>query len=586
MITIAALAATASTITEVAQAAVVRTRAHADPPLFGQSSMSAFAGAADNDGPISVPAERLAAHGAVGSPPPATFRVASAPPTTWCGTSRTTDDIDHQISDAPRIKVIYAITSDGADRLGMYADLFQQAATWIANSIAASAGNLRAPRFDYGLACDPQALDITTMRLPSTTVRYQSMGSAARGEQLLADVHAGIGAMQLAAGNWNYLVFADAVGVGRQGGYGEWYEDDRPGPDNKSASGGKAGIIEGGGGPAFMGGTNPDLDRDYLAYTATHELGHTLGAVQDSAPHSTRAGHCTDGFGIMCYNDTGPNHSAYETTSCPVGGATSITFAGIQFDCNNDDYLSPSPPADSYLATHWNIFNSPFMCDVTVCVSKQIAPTAHLQMDPVTPRPGQTVTLSGALSTDPDSNIAGYAFDTDDNATEDYGAPAASAATTFTAPAALGSHVVRLQVTDSTGLTNATSLAYTVAGVAVPPGGGSGPPNGADNNGTSTLSNTPRAGTARISRIIHNHHGITMVTVSCPSTAGACKGTVKISYARHTRSAPYNVAAGRHKQLKVKPPGGITVNRVLSARVAIRDSSANRDVSRKVQLKP
>ena len=76
-----------------------------------------------------------------------------------------------------------------------------------------------------------------------------------------------------------------------------------------------------------------------------HELGHTMGAVQLTAPHSTGAGHCVDGADTMCYNDGGPKGHLYATTAC---GAE-------VFDCGNDDYCHAAPPLGSYLSQKWNV---------------------------------------------------------------------------------------------------------------------------------------------------------------------------------------------------------------------------------------
>ncbi len=79
--------------------------------------------------------------------------------------------------------------------------------------------------------------------------------------------------------------------------------------------------------------------------TMLHELAHTMGAVQSSAPHTTGAGHCIDGRDVMCYRDGGPRSGSYSTSRC----------ASEVFDCGRDDYFNPQPASGSYLATHWNL---------------------------------------------------------------------------------------------------------------------------------------------------------------------------------------------------------------------------------------
>ena len=82
-----------------------------------------------------------------------------------------------------------------------------------------------------------------------------------------------------------------------------------------------------------------------------HELLHTLGGVQDSAPHSTHAGHCWDESDTMCYADGG-NHAMVQV--CP---AEREYF----YDCSNDDYFSTYPDPGSYLDGHWNAADSRFL---------------------------------------------------------------------------------------------------------------------------------------------------------------------------------------------------------------------------------
>ncbi|MDX1611394.1 MAG: hypothetical protein R3185_03430, partial [Candidatus Thermoplasmatota archaeon] len=127
-----------------------------------------------------------------------------------------------------------------------------------------------------------------------------------------------------------YWIYYDDRGACPCGGIGWMFHDDRPDPTN--------------------------LHNGYQALHAItfgydsvrimlHELGHTMGAVQNSAPHSTGGLHCTDGRDIMCYNDGGPHGGAYTTSAC----------ATMVFDCGKDDYFHARPAPGSYLSTHWNL---------------------------------------------------------------------------------------------------------------------------------------------------------------------------------------------------------------------------------------
>jgi hypothetical protein len=82
-----------------------------------------------------------------------------------------------------------------------------------------------------------------------------------------------------------------------------------------------------------------------------HELMHTLGGVQNTAPHATQAGHCWDESDTMCYAD-GTSHAMVQV--CPVQKE-------FFFDCNNDDYFSTYPQPGSYLSGHWNAADSRFL---------------------------------------------------------------------------------------------------------------------------------------------------------------------------------------------------------------------------------
>ncbi|MEO5842411.1 MAG: hypothetical protein ABIQ73_10310 [Acidimicrobiales bacterium] len=122
------------------------------------------------------------------------------------------------------------------------------------------------------------------------------------------------------------------------------------------------------------------VDVPCFGIAETHELGHNMGAVQVSAPHSTAGGHCIDEWDIMCYADgslnprTGVNAVMDDTNKtngkCPGTPDTSTgpstpgtpgTGYNRLYDCNHDDYFHTNPTAGNYLVDHWNIANHPVL---------------------------------------------------------------------------------------------------------------------------------------------------------------------------------------------------------------------------------
>jgi hypothetical protein len=149
-------------------------------------------------------------------------------------------------------------------------------------------------------------------------------------------------------------------------GIGQFIADESPGSGNKNN------------GPSSVPGMVARTDRDCwgllsddsdgggFAVTAemveAHELGHTFGAVQKGAPHSTHSagsgppnGHCFDEWDAMCYDDDF-NNSTFPLT---YSGTCLVSRAAL-LDCGHNDYFHTNPTS-GYLTTHWNAAKNSFL---------------------------------------------------------------------------------------------------------------------------------------------------------------------------------------------------------------------------------
>lgn len=227
-------------------------------------------------------------------------------------------------SSGPRIQAIYAVANDLPDRSAQVVPLI---AGWAAqmdgavNQSAAETGGSLHLRF----ATDPDCqLDVATVRLSST------------GDDSFSNTIAEVRAKGFDRTDRKYVIWADATvycGIGQVAG------GDSAAATNGANSGPTYGRVDSG----CWGRT------DHLS--ELHELMHTLGAVQLSAPHSSGGYHCTDENDAMCYSDAAGVTMTY---TCPTSHEWLL-------DCNHDDYFNTSPPSGSYLATHWNVANSVFL---------------------------------------------------------------------------------------------------------------------------------------------------------------------------------------------------------------------------------
>lgn len=219
-----------------------------------------------------------------------------------------------------RVQAVYARASDVADRYSTIAPLIRQYAADADYQIDVSAGQSgEGRRIRY----------VTT----SCALEIARVTLTAAGDDSFSGMRSQLVAKGLNRSDRKYLVWMDAsVGIC---GLGEMYGDDRPGSDNANNRG-----------PSYA-----RVDAPCWGYAEAHELLHTLGAVQDSAPNSSGAGHCVDENDTMCYVDTSGNAMSSDCPSLP----------SWQVDCRLDDYFNGTPDASSYLATHWNVASSSFL---------------------------------------------------------------------------------------------------------------------------------------------------------------------------------------------------------------------------------
>jgi hypothetical protein len=226
-----------------------------------------------------------------------------------------------------RVEVLYAHASDVEDNSSIYLNTFQQ---YVANmdsmfdTSASETGGSRQIRFVHSATCLPKVTDV---QLSPT------------GDDTFSNTVAELEALGYNRPDRKYLVFVDAHVYC---GIGTLYPDDSPGEFNKNNSGPSYGRVDSG----CWSGT-----------IAAHELMHTLGGVQLSAPHSNGSWHCTDEYDRMCYSDRPMYPVMHYVCNDPD--------RDILFDCNHDDYFSTNVMPGSYLDTHWNSANSDFLIDTS-----------------------------------------------------------------------------------------------------------------------------------------------------------------------------------------------------------------------------
>jgi hypothetical protein len=227
-----------------------------------------------------------------------------------------------------RVQTAYVHASDVPDRYSQFLSSFTawaSAVDTVFNSSAAETGGSRHVRFVTDSSCNLSVLDIQV----STT-----------GDDNISNTIQELRSQGFNRSDRKYLLWVDA---NVYCGIGQVYGDDSSGQANLSN------------GASNVQGEVARVDNGCWGVNGqsieAHELMHTMGGVQTSAPHATSYSHCWDQADRMCYDD---GSGAVMRQICP-------SSHGNLFDCNHDDYYSTAPPAGSYLATHWNVANSAFL---------------------------------------------------------------------------------------------------------------------------------------------------------------------------------------------------------------------------------
>jgi hypothetical protein len=341
-----------------------------------------------------------AADGPLPSSPAVDALLADGP---FCGAERTSD-APGPAGGAPHIKVVYAYASDVGDRFALFGSAIQRYTKAAAAKVALSSD--KTLRLDRGSSCGSGFLDIRTVALGHPVAAYATRSVLDDIEDRLPD-RPGV----------DYLVFVDFALPVLSAAAGSWAQDDSPWATNVAnlAPHSRYAYLEGGGADFFG---SEQLASQY-ADQVLHEVMHTLGAVQPSAPHFSGGAHCYEIYDVMCYTPQDGTPDVF-LRNCAIVAVP--PNPGKPLDCGNDDYFDPGPARGSYLASHWNVYDSGFLCSLTRCDRAPAAPTARLA---VIAGDGQSVTVSAASSSDPDGAVVSYVWDLDGDGVYDAAGPSA-----------------------------------------------------------------------------------------------------------------------------------------------------------------
>jgi hypothetical protein len=271
--------------------------------------------------------------------------------------------------DGKRVQAVYAVPADRPDRFDEVIGSIRQ---WAADvdavfqASAAKTGGVRRIRFVTDGACN---LDVQHVRLTAT------------GDDTFENTIAEFSAQGLNASDRKYLVWMDSTVLC---GIATYYVDDRKTSENlnNGRSGVPGSIARTDSGCWGLGARGQSIE--------AHELMHSLGAVQPTAPHASPAGHCSDSADRMCYQD-GTVLRLLNTCS---------TDHGAMFDCGSDDYFSTAPRAGNYLAARWNTADNAFLSSDPSEIGVPVPPSVP-PPPPPPPQPPSLLRLHRKCSAEP-----------------------------------------------------------------------------------------------------------------------------------------------------------------------------------------
>ena len=227
-----------------------------------------------------------------------------------------------------RFEVIYARASDKPDRYAQYLDSFRQymgTANELIRQSGLQTGQARNVRFVTEPVAGGCQVAVRNAVLPPT------------GDDSIYETRKELRNLGYTNPDYKYVVLADA---NVYCGIAEFWFDDYPSPDNYSNRN--------------LGGSmysRIDTACWDSGTTIAHEMVHSMGGVQDTAPNATAGGHCRDEYDTMCYQDSPDEVMQYVCASTQEQ----------RLDCNKNDYFNTAPAAGSYLDTYWNVARNSYL---------------------------------------------------------------------------------------------------------------------------------------------------------------------------------------------------------------------------------